>query len=105
MGLDEWHGWCAACFSVLSKSHERAADRENLYYSRSSSVYSWDSHFGPWRFVYLRDEESQTAFGSDLRTQIFALSICALAHTVRPQEAVIILFMDWLAPALLCGIT
>ena len=55
--------------------------------------------------VYLRDEESPTAFGGDARTQIFALSICALAHTITPQEAVIDLFMNWLAPALLCGIT
>ena len=54
---------------------------------------------------YLRDSENQTAFGGDPRTQIFALSICALAHAIGPPEAVIDLFMDWLAPLLLSGIT
>lgn len=55
--------------------------------------------------VYLRDEESHAAFGGDTRTQIFALSICALAHAISPPEAVIDLFMHWLAPVLLSGIT
>lgn len=55
--------------------------------------------------AYIRGEESQFAFGSEPRTQILGLSICALDHLIASSETVSDLFMAWLAPALLSGMS
>ena len=49
--------------------------------------------------VYLPEELTEDAFGGDPRTQLFGLTICALAHECGGEEAVHV-FMKCLAPFL-----